>query len=134
MRSTYNKTYDQTHDSFRVSFLVAPCAILALIFHHSWQPLELLHAFSIYLESVAILPQLFMLIRTKEVELLTLNYIFCLGAYRGLYVLNWIWRYMTEPSYTAWLVWIPGIVQTLLYADFFYEYYRSLRSGQRFLP
>ena len=29
-------------------------------------------------------------------ENLTSHYVFALGAYRGLYLLNWIYRYMTE--------------------------------------
>ena len=61
--------------------------------------LQVLWAFSIYLEAIAILPQLFMLQRTKEGEAFTLLYIFCVGAYRGLYIINWIYRYITEPHY-----------------------------------
>jgi ER lumen protein retaining receptor len=60
---------------------------------------QVLWAFSIYLESIAILPQLFMLQRTKEGEAFTLLYIFCVGSYRGLYIINWIYRYLTERHY-----------------------------------
>ncbi len=78
--------------------------------------------FSIWLESVAILPQLFMLQRTGEAETITTHYLFALGAYRALYIPNWIYRYFTE---NRW-VWVPvlaGIVQTVLYSDFFWIYY-----------
>ena len=39
--------------------------------------------------------QLFMLQKTKEGEAFTLLWIFCVGAYRGLYLLNWVYRYAT---------------------------------------
>ena len=53
---------------------------------------QLLWVFSIYLESLAIIPQLIMLQRYREVENLTGHYVFFLGAYRFLYILNWIYR------------------------------------------
>ncbi|VDK26671.1 unnamed protein product [Anisakis simplex] len=77
--------------------------------------------FSIYLESVAIMPQLFMLSRTGSAETITAHYLFALGSYRGLYILNWIYRYFTEGFFDPIAV-IAGIVQTVLYADFFYLY------------
>lgn len=86
--------------------------------------LEILWAFSIYLESVAILPQLFMLQRTGEAEVITTHYIFALGLYRTLYIPNWIYRYFMEDTVDAIAV-VAGIVQTLLYSDFFYIYYKK---------
>lgn len=62
---------------------------------------------SIYLESVAILPQLTLLMRTENIDNLTGNYVFLLGAYRSLYILNWIYRYFTETHYQHWLGAIP---------------------------
>jgi ER lumen protein retaining receptor len=53
---------------------------------------EILWSFSIFLESVAILPQLFMLSRTGEAETITTHYLFALGAYRALYIPNWVYR------------------------------------------
>jgi hypothetical protein len=46
------------------------------------------------MESVAILPQLFMLSRTGEAETITAHYLFALGGYRAMYLLNWIYRYV----------------------------------------
>jgi ER lumen protein retaining receptor len=54
---------------------------------------------SIYLESVAILPQLTVIMRTQNIDNLTGNYIALLGAYRAFYILNWIYRYFTEKNY-----------------------------------
>lgn len=83
----------------------------------------MLWAFSIWLESVAILPQLFMLQRTGEAETITTHYLAALGAYRALYIPNWIWRYFTEGGHFDGIAVMAGIIQTVLYADFFWIYY-----------
>ncbi|CAM9894387.1 unnamed protein product, partial [Hapterophycus canaliculatus] len=51
------------------------------------------------------------------------HYVFLLGAYRSLYLLNWVWRAYNETGYRHHvLLYFAGLVQTLLYADFFYYY------------
>lgn len=85
--------------------------------------------FSIYLEAVAILPQLFMVSKTGEAESITSHYLFALGAYRALYILNWFYRYYTEGFYDVIAI-IAGVVQTILYCDFFYLY---ITKGKYFL-
>ncbi|CAF1030154.1 unnamed protein product [Brachionus calyciflorus] len=127
----FKATYDRNHDTFRVEFLLIPVAILSLIFNHEFDVLEILWTFSIYLESVAILPQLFMVSKTGEAESITSHYLFALGAYRGLYILNWIYRYYTEGFFDLIAV-IAGIVQTVLYCDFFYLYITKVLKGQKF--
>lgn len=74
-----------------------------------------------YLESVAILPQLFLISKTGEAETVTSHYLFALGSYRGLYILNWIYRYYFENHFDL-IIFISGTLQTLLYCDFFYLY------------
>jgi ER lumen protein retaining receptor len=131
MRIKYKHTYDKEHDTFRVLFLIVPSAVLALIFHYDLSIYELLWSFSIYLEAVAILPQLLLVQRTGEVETMNATYIVSLGSYRALYILNWIWRLIVEPGYRNWIGWVSGIVQTGLYADFFYYYFLSKWYGRK---
>ncbi|MBW00727.1 ER lumen protein-retaining receptor 3, partial [Eschrichtius robustus] len=83
--------------------------------------MRILWTFSIYLESVAILPQLFMISKTGEAETITTHYLFFLGLYRALYLANWIRRYQTENFYDQIAV-VSGVVQTIFYCDFFYLY------------
>lgn len=68
------------------------------------------------------LPQLFMLQRTGEAETITTHYLFALGLYRALYIPNWLYRYFAE-GYTDPIAWVAGLIQTVLYSDFFYIYY-----------
>ena len=91
----------------------------------------MLWAFSLFLEAIAILPQLVLLQRTKNVDNLTGNYVFLLGMYRAFYILNWIYRYMTEPNYVQWIVWLCGTVQTGLYLDFFYYYIQAWKANKK---
>ncbi|KAI7846116.1 hypothetical protein COHA_000377 [Chlorella ohadii] len=125
------QTYDKEQDTFRYVFLVVPCFLLALVLNHRFTFTEVLWTFSIYLEAVAILPQLVLMQRTQNIDNLTANYIALLGAYRGLYIINWVYRYFTEPHYRQWLVWISGVVQTALYADFFYFYVKAWKHNTR---
>lgn len=132
-------TYDKAQDSFlHWKFAVAP-AVLAAVTTHLIQnsfainPMDLLWTFSIYLESIAILPQLIVLQRYREVENLTGNYVFFMGSYRFLYILNWIYRSYHEPYYQHhFVVYFCGVLQTLLYVDFFYYYVKSKAKGGKF--
>ncbi len=126
-----SQTYDKEQDTFRVMFLIVPSSLLALVVNHEMSLVEVLWTFSIYLEAVAIFPQLVLLQRTKNIDTLTSNYVFLLGGYRVLYIVNWAYRYATEPGYAQWIVWISGLVQTLLYCDFFYYYLESWRKNER---
>jgi len=141
-------TYNAEQDSFpHWKYCVAPSILLAigtLLIQH-WQQatplhlydiddlydidvMELLWTFSIYLESVAFLPQWTVLRKHRIVENLTGKFIFFLGMYRFLCIFNWIYRAHTEPLYQhIYVVNTCGIVQTLLYADFMYQYTKLSR-------
>ncbi|KAI9481370.1 MAG: ER lumen protein retaining receptor [Benjaminiella poitrasii] len=127
----YKATNDAGLDTFRIEYLLIGSAILGVATTYAYTILEILWTFSIWLESVAILPQLFMLQRTGEAETITTHYLFALGAYRGLYLLNWIYRYVDE-GHTDWIAWIAGFIQTALYSDFFYIYYTRVLQGEKF--
>lgn len=126
----FKPTYDHNHDSFRIIYLILPAFLLSLVITHVYTVLEILWTYSIYLEAVAIMPQLFMVSRTGEAETITSHYLFALGSYRALYILNWIYRYYTE-NFLDLIVIIAGIVQTILYCDFFYLYITKVLKGKR---
>ncbi|XP_037571223.1 ER lumen protein-retaining receptor isoform X1 [Dermacentor silvarum] len=152
----FKATNDRNHDTFRIEFLLVPVTLLALLVNHEFTPLETLpggqergffqvvfsHAtlvfrdplevlwtLSIYLEAVAILPQLFLVSKTGEAETITSHYLFCLGSYRALYLLNWVYRYYTENFYDLIAI-VAGLVQTVLYCDFFYLYVTRVIKGK----
>lgn len=139
-------------DSFSVWKLIVPCAVLSLVWNEinkdegespffalfdsdnwtsfssvSYASFEVLWAFSIFLEAVALLPQCVLHYNRKGlVDMLTADYVFCLGAYRLLYLFNWMWRWRFDPTYIhSWLVSLSGLVQILLFLDFGYYYILS---------
>lgn len=125
------QTYNKDEDTFRHFFLVLPCFVLALLIHRAFTITEVLWTFSIYLEAVAILPQLVLLQQSRNIDNLTGNYVFLLGAYRALYLLNWIYRFFMENHLVRWISWVSGLVQTALYADFFYYYIKSWKNHEK---
>ncbi|XP_020266889.1 ER lumen protein-retaining receptor-like [Asparagus officinalis] len=73
------RSYDKDQDTFRHHFLILPCLFLALCIHERFTFKEVMWTFSLYLEVVAILPQLILLQRTKNIDNLTEQYVFLLG-------------------------------------------------------
>ncbi|KAG2404837.1 ER lumen protein-retaining receptor HDEL receptor [Vigna angularis] len=87
------RSYDKDQDTFRHYFLVLPCLVLALLINEKFTFKEVsmhlslyavytmvMWTFSLYLEAVAILPQLVLLQRTRNIDNLTGQYVFLLGA------------------------------------------------------
>lgn len=133
MTTSYKPTNDPNLDTFRVEYLLGGAAVLAVLIPYKYQVAEICWAFSIWLEAVAILPQLFMLQRTGEAETITANYIAALGIYRALYIPNWIYRYFFEAgNHVDWIAVVAGIIQTVMYTDFFWIYYTKVMKGKKF--
>merc|ERR1712018_133375 len=126
----FKATYDGNHDSFRMEFLIVPAAGLACLVNHAFNALEVLWTFSICLEAVAILPQLFMISKTGEAESITSHYLFAQGLYRSLYIFNWVYRYHYQGFYDPIAI-VAGVVQTVLYCDFFYLYITKVVKGKK---
>ncbi|XP_059434853.1 ER lumen protein-retaining receptor B-like [Corylus avellana] len=125
------QTYSKGEDTFRHYFLILLSVLLALLIHRSFDVIEVLWTFSLYLEAVAILPQLVLLQKSRNIDTLTGDYVFLLGAYRALYILNWVYRFFMENHKYRWIPWISGLVQTALYADFFYYYIKSWKNREK---
>ncbi|KAF5738272.1 ER lumen protein retaining receptor-like [Tripterygium wilfordii] len=131
MHPAVKRSYAKEVDTFRHYYLVLACYVLALLVNEQFTFREVCWAFSIYLEAVAILPQLVLLQRSGNVDNLTGQYVLFLGAYRAFYILNWIYRYFMEPYFTRWIGCVAGVVQTALYADFFYYYFISWKNNAK---
>lgn len=143
IRFKFKSTYVKELDNMPLYYTVVPSAILALIIHpyvsHS-HIFRYLWAFSTYLESVSVLPQLRVMQNAKMVEPFTSHYVFALGVSRFLGCAHWIIRvYETSGKYLfisgSNVFWVPTaflaeIVQTFILADFCYYYVKSFMYGQ----
>ena len=85
--------------------------------------------FSVFLESVAVLPQLWLLQNKGKSEAINSHYLFLLGGYRAMYLVNWAWRFVAE-GYAPYNAWLAGLIQTVLYADFLYVYVKKYVSSR----
>ena len=74
--------------------------------------MEIMWTFSIYLEAVTLIPQLVMIIKSGETEAYVVTYIMATALYRGLYILNWIYRYNYEHFYDVIAI-VSGCSQTV---------------------
>ena len=143
----FKTQYDHGQDSFlHWKFAALPCLLLAVIVYLYLGNLTFISFswyFSIFLEAVAILPQMTILRRYREIENLTVHYVFFLGFYRFLYLLSWLYRSFTETAEDAkyihrstargeYVVYACGIIQSLLYVEFFYFYASSKYKGSKF--
>lgn len=133
MRQKLRAEKNDDLDTFPAHYLVLGAAVLAIVLpaDFKYTVSMILWTFSLWLESFAIIPQLYMLQRTGEAENLTVHYIFALGLYRAFYVLNWIYRYLFDDWFNL-ISTITGILQTAIYSDFFYVYYKQVMHGKKF--
>ena len=119
------KDTQEKQDNFRIESLLVPTVLLALLINYEFSAFEVLWTFSIYLEAVAIIPQLTLVIKIGEVEASIFHYICVLCSYRAFYIVNWIWRYYAENFYDTISI-VSGCVETLLYVPFFYLYHKKV--------
>ena len=127
------KTYDHHHDTFKIIILIVVCIPLAYFTSPENSLSEIIYTFSLWLESFSIIPQLFLLQRTKRIDVLTTKYIFFLGLYRIFYILNWIVRFSQNRSNAPIISWVTSTIQAILYADFLYYYIKAKIMGAEFL-
>lgn len=123
-----SRPYDPEQDSFQhVKYVILPVILATILAEIGWPSspysyvMAVLWSFSIFLESVAMLPQLVLVWRDRRVERWAGFYIFSMGLYRIFYILNWIYRAHTERNYRHhYQVYFCGVLQSVLYSDFFY--------------
>lgn len=126
-RSTYNRRYDD----FNILILVGAAFGFGLLLKGATASIgeyfsELLYTASLILEAVAILPQLAMIQEAGECESLTALHILLLSFYRLSYVVHFVLRARVRAVDHVMVG--AGLVQTLLYGDFFVVYYRMIKN------
>ena len=84
-----NQSYDRLSDDVPHYYVIPVALFLTAIIHTKFSFFEMAWSFSIWLEALAIIPQLRMVTKLQEVENLTSHYIATLGLYRFFYILSW---------------------------------------------
>ncbi len=66
-KKPYNLSLDREADSLPHYFLYGGALLAAIIVHKSLNPVDFLWSFSVWLEALAILPQLFMINKLRDI-------------------------------------------------------------------
>lgn len=117
-------------------FLIGLCFLLSLVFHPGSKgdfffTLQMLVSFTIFLEALALLPQLQHLRQKHDSEGLTSTYLYCLGGSRAVRFFFWV--AMISNNDTFWYLILADLVHTGLLIVFFIEYRRAVKSNKTIL-
>ena len=122
-------------------FLAIPCYILALIFRSSLNSnafCDINWAFSMYLEAIAIFPQILLFsIKKGQIESFTSHYVALCGLSRLFSLIFW-WDTYEElisddlyfGKYIGYFIIGAQILQLIIMADYYYLYFKSILKGQ----
>ena len=125
-KDPYRSTYDRKNeDTFPHIYLIPFALIMTLFIHKNFSLWGLIWSFSLWLESVAVFPQISIIAKTNGTFTYTAHYLAALGSYRFFYILLWIYRYIKLGT-VLWVSVFSGILQVLLYVDFFYLYIKNV--------
>ena len=126
LKDPFKSTYDRKNeDIFPHLYLILFAVIMTLIINKDYSLWGLTWSFSLWLESVAVFPQISIIAKTNGIFTYTAHYLAALGSYRFFYILLWIYRYI-KFGRVLWVSVFSGTLQVLLYADFFYLYFKNV--------
>jgi len=135
----YRASYQAEHDSLPIWHAVLPLMLLAAVLHgdlnHNWY-FDSVWTFSMYLDTVAMLPQLWLLVhKGGAVEALTSHYVAMIFFSRFITFSFWYSSFdKLAPQHggfnkMGWLLTICYGLQVLVSADFLYHYFRVQSCG-----
>jgi len=137
----YKDTYQEKHDSLPIWNAVLPLLFLATILHgdlnHNWY-FDTVWTFSMYLDTIAMMPQLWMLVhKGGAVEALTSHYVALIFFSRFLTFSFWYTGFPElapeEGGFNkmGWLLCGCHFLQIALSGDFMYHYFRWSSCGTK---
>lgn len=124
---------------FGAVYLGGPIYLIACLIHPSlnsdWFS-DVAWTYSMYLESAALIPQLYMFQKQKNgvVELLTAHFVAALGFGRILEFSFWIYSYhelstSSGSSLPGYLALLAQFIQLVLMIDFFWYYFKAVKNA-----
>jgi hypothetical protein len=142
----YNDTYNSEFDTIQWPYLAGPCLFLALLCHTTLNNnffTDMMWSFSMYLEGVAIFPQIYLFKEKKgQIESFTSHYVSLQGLSRLCSLIFWYHTYSELhdgrdesgfslfPGLVGYLIMLSQIIQLLIMLDYFYFYFKSLFKGE----
>jgi hypothetical protein len=138
-RVKYVSSYDPATDTFQHLYLGAGALAIALIFHpnlNGFLPSDIAWAFALYLESVAVLCQLFMFMKEGRAQEHTSHFLAAQALSKLMSFIFWASSFseLSDPNHHIkafvgnWVVCMQ-LVQLLVMGDFIYHYLRCIQQG-----
>lgn len=136
----------ESEDQIDFKYLAVPCLILALLVHTNLNNnliTDVAWSFSMYLEGVAIFPQLHVFQKKGgQIEAYTSHYVSLQGLNRFLTLVFWYYTYeeLNEESedsysffhtYTGYFLIFSQLIQLILMCEFYYFYIKSFFKGEK---
>jgi ER lumen protein retaining receptor len=139
-------TYNKENDLIHFKYLVIPSICLAFLAHTHLNKnffTDVMWCFSMYLEAVAIYPQIFMFKEKKgHIETFTSHYVAFQGFSRLFTLIFWWYTYeeLVEEgsegyslfqSYCGYLIIFSQFLQLIIMCEYYYLYFKSLIKGEK---
>jgi len=115
-------------------YITAPTAmVLAFLFHpgDDWFSMQILVAFTMYMEAFGLLPQLWLMRKMHDVEPLTSHYVGLIVVARFVRMLFWMKMTFLGEHFLQLL--LSDVLHTVLSADYMYLWFRKLKNGGRLI-
>jgi len=138
---THVSTYQAEHDTLPISNALLPCVVVALFTHgdlNSNQFFDVMWTISMNLDTVALLPQLFMLAKIGgEVDGMTTHFVAAIFVSRACALAFWAYGFVElapqkgGPNVAGWTIVVMHSLQLLLSADFMMHYMKSRFFGKK---
>lgn len=148
---TFRSAYDPENDAFGknmkipaefgVLFLIVPCLVLAMIIHPTLNQnfiTDVSWTMALYLETVAVIPQLYMFQKSGSVEPWTSHFVFTQGLSRVFLFAFWLSSYhelndkggkSVTGGWVGAFVLLNQIIHLLVMGDFCFYYLKSAKQG-----
>jgi len=125
----YRGTASNQTTPFRI-YILCPAALIAAIAIHPGDDLwtiQILVAFTMYIEACGLLPQLWLMRKMHEVETLTSHYLALLIVARACRMIFWAVLFLAGERF--WMLFIADIIHLLLAADYMLLYCKAVKEG-----
>jgi len=137
MRTTYRASYQEEYDTMDVSRLFPICVLMAILIHGDLNNsfiFDTIWTLHMNLDTVAMVPQLWMLMKMGEVESMTSHFVAALVFSRACTFSFWFYAYVElygEASVSGYQLIIAQSVKLLIAADFMFYYGKAWYTNKK---
>jgi hypothetical protein len=134
---SHQSTYQNEHDNIRVEYIALTCFVLAVLVHpdlNNRPVFDTLWTTALYIDVVAMAPQLVMISKIREVEALTSHFVSATAISRLISLIFWYHGFAElaplDGSFNlaGWAIIAAHVLQVLLLGDFLMYYIRACLS------